>query len=539
MTWEHRYLRVKYVLLILLLFFICFVYFFSSYEKKTVPDNSNLDRKLRDKIKKHSISSLQKPPPSRDSLVKLGGKLFFDQIMSGNRDIACSSCHHNTFAFSDRLSLSIGSGATGTGVSRQPNSFKEVFPRNALDLTNRALPQWDTMFWDMRIRKTGSGKIVMPDKIDKPDSIDTLLGAQMLLPLFNRNEMRGHRGDNGILGRNNKLALIPDDRPEKVFQAIVDRLMNHEVYKKLFKKAYPSIGLKNIGIEHVTHSIYAFQKDSLTFLNSPWDKYLEGDSDALSYKQKKGALIFFGKGNCTACHSGALFSDQEAHNIGVPQLGPGFSDKGYDYGRFRVTKNPSDRFAFRTPPLRNVELTGPWMHNGAYKTLSGALKHHFNPRKSLMNYDGSQLGRDIQKLIEPPIRPSELKQYPFSTFGVSLLKTVKTKRRIKKEILQTLDPKIERVPELKDDELELVIHFLQSLTSPTLRLRKLKYNAEESDEYSGPYSEDGDYVKEELINRLRIGRFPGLAGFAGNHLTTNQGVLDEKQAEALTLQEHH
>ena len=80
--------------------------------------------------------------------------------------------------------------------------------------------------------------------------------------------------------------------------------------------------------------------------------------------------LFYGKANCSSCHAGALFTDHQFHATGQPQVGPGkaarFQSHSRDLGRFRVTGNIKDKYAFRTPSLRNVELTGPWGHAGAY-----------------------------------------------------------------------------------------------------------------------------------------------------------------------------
>ncbi|MCB0238120.1 MAG: hypothetical protein KDH08_05655, partial [Anaerolineae bacterium] len=110
--------------------------------------------------------------------------------------------------------------------------------------------------------------------------------------------------------------------------------------------------------------------DAFTLLDSPWDRFLAGDDSALSTDAQHGALLFYGDAGCARCHSGNLLTDQEFHNAAVPQLGPGKGRQNpyIDLGRARETGNPDDRFAFRTPPLRNVALTGPWMHNGAFAT---------------------------------------------------------------------------------------------------------------------------------------------------------------------------
>jgi len=108
----------------------------------------------------------------------------------------------------------------------------------------------------------------------------------------------------------------------------------------------------------------------------------EPDPEALD-----GADLFFGDAGCADCHSGPLLSDMEFHNIGVPQIGPGKDPAtGLDEGRFLVTGDRADRFAFRTPPLRNVDLTGPYMHDGAFATLEEVIRHHADPEASLRGF---------------------------------------------------------------------------------------------------------------------------------------------------------
>jgi cytochrome c peroxidase len=98
--------------------------------------------------------------------------------------------------------------------------------------------------------------------------------------------------------------------------------------------------------------------------------YVAGDNDALNRAQKRGVLLFFGKARCYECHSGSLLSDMKYHNIAAPQIGPGVGEVApLDLGRGGITNKPGDKFKFCTPPLRNVALTGPWMHSGAYTNL--------------------------------------------------------------------------------------------------------------------------------------------------------------------------
>jgi len=107
--------------------------------------------------------------------------------------------------------------------------------------------------------------------------------------------------------------------------------------------------------------------------------------------------LFYGKAECARCHTGTFQTNHEFAAIGMPQIGPGKGDNlpphtdGLDdFGRERVTGDPADRFAFRVLSLRNVALTGPWGHDGAYNTLEAVVRHHLDPETALRNYDPSQ-----------------------------------------------------------------------------------------------------------------------------------------------------
>jgi cytochrome c peroxidase len=108
----------------------------------------------------------------------------------------------------------------------------------------------------------------------------------------------------------------------------------------------------------------------------------------------RGADLFYGSAGCSACHSGVFQTDHDFHAIGMPQIGPGFGDgpsSHEDFGREGFTEDPADRYRFRTPSLRNVALTGPWGHNGAFNSLRAVVEHHLEPEQSLANYDPSQI----------------------------------------------------------------------------------------------------------------------------------------------------
>ena len=197
-----------------------------------------------------------------------------------------------------------------------------------------------------------------------------------------------------------------------------------------------------MGFEHAANAIAAYEIAAFSFDDSPWDRYLAGDREALSEEAKKGALLFYGKAGCSECHSGSLMTDQQYHNIAVPQLGPGKQEGGLDYGRYLETKEPADKFAFRTPPLRNIALTGPWTHSGAYMALEDVVLHHLDPESALRSYDPTSLPESFRD-------------------------TAHLDDDLLSEMLDTLDTRLAEPKELSDEEVQQLMVFLYALTSPS------------------------------------------------------------------------
>ena len=119
----------------------------------------------------------------------------------------------------------------------------------------------------------------------------------------------------------------------------------------------------------------AFQAEAYTFTESPWDRYLRGDDAAMATEAKQGALLFFGRAGCGECHTGRLLTDQDYHTMAAPQVGPGREPHSpRDFGNAAAGGGAGERYAFRTPPLLNVTLTGPWTHAGAYDDLEDVVR---------------------------------------------------------------------------------------------------------------------------------------------------------------------
>jgi cytochrome c peroxidase len=146
----------------------------------------------------------------------------------------------------------------------------------------------------------------------------------------------------------------------------VSKLNQVEGYKTQFRKIFNS----DVTPENIAKAIAAFERTVLSG-NAPYDRFKAGDANALSAAAARGMKIFFGKGHCSACHVGPNFTDQAFHNIGV-----GINAPKPDLGRFEVTKVVGDKGAFKTPTLREIARSAPYMHDGSMKTLEEVVEHY-------------------------------------------------------------------------------------------------------------------------------------------------------------------
>jgi len=298
----------------------------------------------------------------------------------------------------------------------------------------------DTMFWDGRVQ----GTTISPADDNLPSGLENAVAVQAMFPVTSRDEMRGQHGDRAVDGKQNVLANLGDHDVTQMWDTLMQEVLAVPGYQRLFQAAYPQTPLAELGFEDAANAIAAYEMDTFTFLDSPWDRYLQGDKRALSVEALLGAALFYGEAGCAQCHSGPLLTDMQFHNIGVPQVGPGKGDDApLDYGRARETGAESDLFAFRTPPLRNVSITGPWMHNGVYLTLEETVRHHLNPAQTVADCDYGML--------------SPLMQADY--LGVTAVRTAALSA-----------PSFAISPQaLSDAEVAAILAFLESLTSPTAR----------------------------------------------------------------------
>jgi cytochrome c peroxidase len=306
------------------------------------------------------------PPdnPTTPEKVELGRLLFWDPILSGAKDVACATCHHPEFGYSDSLDLSIGTHGLGLGATRrfdQPGA-RPFVKRNSPTLLNIAFAGIDMtfgydadaspMFWDMRVRS---------------------LEAQALEPIKALEEMRGDTFA----------------EPEAV-DMVVARIQAIPAYRTRFARAF---GRPNaVTAANLSKAIAAFER-SLLALNAPFDRYVRGDESAMTPLQVSGMLRFQSIG-CANCHSGPMFTDYKLHTLGVADNpGLGTADAGAD-GRYR----------FRTASLRNLVYTAPYMHSGMLATLDDVLSFYNGVR-------GSRTGTR-----NPNVSPNDLDPLLFSLF---------------------------------------------------------------------------------------------------------------------------
>lgn len=352
-------------------------------------------RLIRELAAVRGVVRFERPAPVRSALVQLGQALAFDKILSGNHDVACTSCHLPAFSTGDGRSLSIGAGGTGFGPARtHPNGT--LIPRNAPAMFN--LGALRHMFWDGRVEVGDDGKLHTPAGAQLTPAMTKVfefgaLSAQPMFPVLARTEMRGESG--------NELSAIPDDSADLIWGALMKRLGAIPEYRQMFEAAYPGVKFDDMSFAYASNAIAGFIVDQMTFTNTPWDRFLAGDDDALSPQQLEGAEAFL-VAKCSICHNGSTFSDDKFHDVAVVQLGPGEGNGPSltdDYGRMNVTGELADKYRFRTTPLRNVELTAPYGHDGAYTTLRSFIEHYSESDKKLLNFDPKELDASLQALL--------------------------------------------------------------------------------------------------------------------------------------------
>ncbi|MCK0150774.1 c-type cytochrome [Marivita sp. S6314] len=313
---------------------------------------------------------------------RIGQLLFYDKILSGNKNISCGTCHHHDLGGTDGLSLGIGEGGVGLGPERLPgdgpDAIRKRIPRNAPALWNLGHTDVRVMFHDGRLEPSeiyGNG-FDSPAEEWLPVGLDSLLAAQAVFPMTSQAEMAGNIGENEVVG-----AIA--DRIDLGWPILAKRVRTIPEYGEMFVAAFDHIERpEEVTIVEIANALAAFIGTEWANYDSPYDDFLLHGTP-LPDAAERGRQLFFGKANCAQCHNGPLFTDQDFHAVALPAFGPGRTRKWdpipRDVGRMGATDDLEDAYRFRTPSLRNVTLTAPYGHNGAYAHLRDMVRHMADP----------------------------------------------------------------------------------------------------------------------------------------------------------------
>ncbi len=376
---------------------------------------------------------------------RLGQLLFYDPVLSGSQTVSCASCHHPRLGTSDGLSLGLGDGGSGLGTNRKAvsdNLPEQRIPRNAQALFNLGATEFVSFFHDGRL-ELGAARpsgLRTPLGEEMAHGFASALSAQTMFPVLSADEMAGHYSENDVAQAVRQGFLSSEGG---AWDILAGRLESIPKYRAAFDHL---IGPRAIRFTDVSDVIAEFVAHEWRADDSPFDRYLRQGAE-LPEQAAAGMRLFYGKAGCSACHAGLFQTDHGFHAIAMPQIGPGkaarFERHHRDEGRLRVTGNAEDAYRFRTPSLRNVALTAPYGHSGAYATLEAVVRHHLDPVASLYAYDRSQ-----------SVLPDLANETDFA-----VLDDPNEMRRI-------ADANELAPVELSDAEIAQVIAFLHALTDP-------------------------------------------------------------------------
>lgn len=390
----------------------CFV-LYQALPTLVVPEHSLADRKLEKVISLFDLKPLPIRLYEADPKFLLGQALFFDPILSGNREVSCATCHLLKHGLSDGLARSIGTHGEGLGSDRRLTRGREIHPRNSLELWNRDNNAVKSFFWDGRVEVLDPESRLFRSPLGSalPKGFQNALAVQSVFPLTVPDEMLGEYGEysnsslpephgnklNGLIA--SKHFRNETERIQSVHVQVLKRLLgsgeapeNWQMdYRQAFQDAYPNKNSNDYSIVDLGNAISHFEELAFGSNESAWDRYLAGDTQAITDGAKQGALIFYGKGRCAACHTGAIFSDFGYHNAGIYSKIDVQGEVVDDYGRWFTTRLAEDRYKFRTPPLRNSTKSAPYFHDGSTPDLEGAIARHLKPLERAWSYlpDGS------------------------------------------------------------------------------------------------------------------------------------------------------
>ena len=390
--------------------------------------------------------------PINQKRADLGRMMWFDIALGLNGDNTCGGCHSPGNGMGDTQPIAIG---IDNNLVVGPDRAGPRNQRRTPIAANTAL--YPTLMWNSRFASLSGDPFDNSEGFQFPPPEGTtlsylphLLAAQAFIPLTERVEAAG-------------FDFSPGAKSDELRAEVIRRLNGISEYRKLFAQAFQEVAAgEDISFDYLAKAIAEFEF-TLVFADAPLDRFARGQRNAMTTRQKRGALLFFGKAGCVQCHavagqSNEMFSDFKQHVIGVPQVvpktgnvtfdGPGQDE---DFGLAQVTGKPEDRYMFRTAPLRNAAVMPAFMHNGAFVRLEDAIRHHLDPRTSALSYNTALLPADLQGALGPigPVldrldpllqTPIVLSQNEFSAL-VDFVRYGLLDPRILPERLKTLVPK--------------------------------------------------------------------------------------------------
>ena len=337
----------------------------------------------------------------------VGGQLFDSELLSLTRNVSCRDCHLDEFGSADGLPLGHGAGGVGTGIERM-KSPAGLLSRNALALWGRGGIGFDVFFWDGRVDGT-SGTVQSQFGSLVPSDDPLVVAAH--LPTVEFREMIGESDGTEWLRQGNVGAA------QKVHQEIARRIQATPEIAKPMADAF-AIDVSDLTYLQVAEALAAFIRMEFRLHDTKLHRFVF-EGEALTETELAGGLLFYGRAQCTACHSGPYFSDLDFHAVPFSQFGFGFNGFGIDYGRYNFTQAPKDLYTFRTPPLFNVTKTGPYSHSGAEPDLARAIRAHVDPlaetdTSALSPLERAQVYQRIARWSQEPVYSIELSQHEIS-----------------------------------------------------------------------------------------------------------------------------
>lgn len=358
------------------------------------------------------------------ALIEVGRNLFFDPIGALHNDNSCAACHAPATGMGDTQSIAIGvqnNNLVGPGRTGPRNQ------RRTPTVVNTAF--YPKLMWNGRFSapsgdpfdNSGGFAFPAPEGTTKfrphAPAIRHLLVAQAHIPPTELSEAAGFTGTEGTIDPRldkfddgkGSVVPMPDAsgfRNDPIRAEVMKRLNASKAYVELFGEVFPEVRSGSPITAAMFGQAIAEFEFSLVRANAPIDKFARGNHDAMRPAGKRGALLFFGKANCVSCHavsgqSNEMFSDFKNHVAGVPQIAPrrGQANVIYDgpaededFGLEQFTGKASDRYKFRTSPLRNVALQPTFFHNGAFTDLAEAIRFHLNTPEVARSYNAKAAG---------------------------------------------------------------------------------------------------------------------------------------------------